>query len=338
VPAALPVLLEPPRHRRREVPPRARGRALDPHLPGGASARRPAARPHGRRADAAPRPRRALRRRARRGSLLLAHHRRDTLHPRARGGAEGGRARPRPDLDPEPGPRGQRPHRSQPVLREEDRGRGLREGARLPADDQLRPAPPEPRSHRGAARPHARARGPEARARQHAVLRLGGAQPGCAHALVGAARARRGGGEALPRTGRAEGRRALGAARLLRGPAQAVHGRVGPDGDGRRPERRRAALPGRVDDPGPRVRQRPRASAGVDLERVRRVRALPRHRLDAGALPDLPARAPGGGLRRLPLPGAAAGGRRGGNGSGLPVLASPRPRRRRARAGADREP
>ena len=60
----------------------------------------------------------------------------------------------------------------------------------------------------------------------------------------------------------------------------------GRDGDGGRPERRRAALPGRVDDPGPRVRQRPRPRAGLDLERVRRVRALPRHRLDAGAVPD----------------------------------------------------
>ena len=44
------------------------------------------------------------------------------LHARACRGAEGGRARPRPDLDPEPGPGGQRPHRRQPVVREEDRG------------------------------------------------------------------------------------------------------------------------------------------------------------------------------------------------------------------------
>ena len=75
--------------------------------------------------------------------------------------------------------------------------------------------------------------------------------------------------------------------------------------------------------------------AGVDLARVRRVRALPRHGLDAGALPLLPARAPGGGLRRLPLPGAAAHGRRDGDGSRLPLLAPPRPRRRRPRARAD---
>ena len=336
MPAALPVLLEPARHRRRDVPPRARDRALAARVRRGARARRPAARAHRRRADAAPRSRRAVRRRARRRPVLVAHHRRDAVHARARAGAEGGRARPRADLDPEPGRRGQRPHRGQPVVREEDRGGAPREGARLPADDQLRPAPAEPRSHRGAARADARSRRAAARARQHAVLRLGGPQPGGADAVAGAARARGGGGPALPRARRPQGRRPLGAPRLLRGAAEAVHGRLGPDGDGGRAERRRAALPGGVDDSGARVRQRPRPFAGVDLERVRRVRALPRDGLDAGAVPDVPARPPGGGLRRLPLPGAAARGRRGGDRSGLPVLAPSRPRRRGARAGADR--
>ena len=46
--------------------------------------------------------------------------------------------------------------------------------------------------------------------------------------------ARRGGGPALPRARRPQGRRPLGAPRLLRGPAEAVHGRLGPDGDGGR--------------------------------------------------------------------------------------------------------
>ena len=111
---------------------------------------------------------------------------------------------------------------------------------------------------------------------------------------------------ALPRAGRPARRRPLGAPRLLRGPAEGVHGRLGPDGDGRGAERRRPALPGGVDDPRARVRQRPRPSAGVDLERVRRVRALPRHGLDAGAVPVVPARPAGGRLGRVPLPGAAA--------------------------------
>ncbi len=88
--------------------------------------------------------------------------------------------------------------------------------------------------------------------------------------------------------------------------------------------------------PGPDVRQRPRASAGLDLERVRRVRALPRDGLDAGAVPVVSARPPGGGLGRLPLPGAAADGRRGGHRSRLPVLAPSRAGRLGARVSADR--
>ena len=61
-------------------------------------------------------------------------------------------------------------------------------GARLPADDQLRAAPAEPRSDRGDTRSRARPRGAAARAREHAVLRLGGPEPGGADAVLGAAR------------------------------------------------------------------------------------------------------------------------------------------------------
>ena len=64
--------------------------------------------------------------------------------------------------------------------------------------------------------------------------------------------------------------------------------------------------------------------------------ALPRHGLDAGAVPLVPARAPGGGLGRLPLPGAAPHRRRRGDRSRVPVLTAPRHRRRRPRSGADR--
>ena len=173
-------------------------RALAPGLRRGAAARRPPARADGRRADAAPRSRRALRRRARRRPVLVADHRRDALHPRAGAGAQVGRPRPRADLDPEPRPRGQRPHRGQPVVREEARGGTHREGARLPADDQLRPAPAEPRPRRGAAGARARARRAAARARQHAVLRLGGPESAGADAVARAAAARGGGGPALP--------------------------------------------------------------------------------------------------------------------------------------------
>ena len=58
-----------------------------------------------------------------------------------------------------------------------------------------------------------------------------------AHADARAARARRGGGAALPRTRRAADHRPLGAPGPARGPAQAVHGRLGADRDPRRAER-----------------------------------------------------------------------------------------------------
>src|SRR5919204_1557906 len=55
------------------------------------------------------------------------------------------------------------------------RSRPRGQGARLPADDQLRAAPPQPRSDRGAARPDPRSGRSAARARQPPVLRRGGA-------------------------------------------------------------------------------------------------------------------------------------------------------------------
>ena len=207
------------------------------------------------------------------GPVLDARDRRHPPHARARRAAEGGRARPRAGVDPEPGPRGERPHRRHPLVREEDRGgaRGARAG--LPADDQLRPAPPQPRPHRGDPRAGRGARRAAARARQHAVLRLGRAQPAGADADARAARARRGGRAALPRARRPEDQRALGAAGLLRGSAEAVHRRLGAHADPGGAERRGDALPRGVDDPRPRVPERARALARLDLERVGRVLA-----------------------------------------------------------------
>ena len=58
---------------------------------------------------------------------------------------------------------------------------------------------------------------------------------------------------------------------LLRGPAEAVHGRLGADHDGDRAERRGAAVPGRGDDPRPRVPQRAATtrSSGSGTSRTR---------------------------------------------------------------------
>src|ERR671926_69347 len=61
-----------------------------------------------------------------------------------RGAAQGGRPGPRAGLDPEPRPRGERPDRRDPLVRQEDRRRSGGAGAWVPADDQLRPASPEP--------------------------------------------------------------------------------------------------------------------------------------------------------------------------------------------------
>ncbi len=119
----------------------------------------------------------------------------------------------------------------------------------VPADDQLRPAPPEPRPDRAdpgaGARPWRAAVG----ARQYPVLRLGGPQPGGADADSGATRARRGRGQPVPRAGRPQARHSLGAARLLRGSAETLHGWLGAHGARDRPQRGRAPVPGGEHDP-----------------------------------------------------------------------------------------
>ena len=69
-------------------------------------------------------------------------------------------------------------------------------------------------------------------------------------------------------------------------------------------------------------------SLRLDLARVARVPGLPRRRVDEGALPELPPE--GGGLRRLPLPGARAHRRRGQRRSGLHAEPAPASDRRGA--------
>ncbi len=74
------------------------------------------------------------------------------------------------------------------------------------------------------------------------------------------------------------------------------------------------------------VRDKSLAEIWFESEMLQR---LPRHRVDAGALPHLPDQPPARGLRRLPLPGAGADRRRGGDRPGLPVLPAPRRDRQR---------
>ena len=68
----------------------------------------------------------------------------------------------------------------------------------------------------------------------------------------------------------------------------------------------------------PKVTEHP---AGLDLERVARLQPLPRHGLDAGALPELPGAREG--LRRLPLPGIPRHRRRIAGGPGVRPVTGP---------------
>jgi pyrroloquinoline-quinone synthase len=85
---------------------------------------------------------------------------------------------------------------------------------------------------------------------------------------------------------------------------EGLHGRLGLHRPQRHPRRHRAAVPRRPDHPGPRLRARRLPPAQGDLGDRACLHGLPRHRLDAGALPLL--RAQDRRFRRLPLPGHGA--------------------------------
>ena len=135
------------------------------------------------------------------------------------------------------------------------------------------------------------------------------------------------------RAGRARGRAGRGAARAPSGRIvidavvpdyyarypEALRGRLGPALAQRHAGRQGAALPRRRDDPGPRVLVRARAFARRHLGAFAGLQSLPRHRLDAGAVPELRRREIDfGGCRcqAFALTGDAARDR-----SGLPSLA-----------------
>lgn len=109
------------------------------------------------------------------------------------------------------------------------------------------------------------------------------------------------------------------APRLLQRVPEAVLRRLGRVLRDGRTERQRAALSRGVADHHADVRQRARAQPGVDLGGVECLPRLPWRRVDAGALPELPAQAHR--FRRLPLSGVRVDRRRAEHRSGVQPFA-----------------
>ena len=218
---------------------------------------------------------------------------------RARG-AEGRRARPRAALVPEPDARRTTASRGDALVRAEDRGGAPRQGARLPADDELSSC--TARTSIASSEILELARGAGRRtggAREHAVLRLGGRATATAlmptREQLGAAE------EAVERFRERvgpQGRVLCVLPDYYEDAAEAVHGRLGPHVDGGR-RRTATCMPchGRATIPGlefANVRERRRSSgSGTSPTRSTRFRG---HGVDAGAVPVVPARPAGGRL------------------------------------------
>src|SRR2546428_108101 len=125
---------------------------------------------------------------------------------------------------------------------------------------------------------------------------------------------------------RDEARDRVGPPRLPRAVPQAVHGRLGARLHDRHAGGRGVALSCGGPDHHVDLRERAGPPARLDLGALRRVQPVPRRRLDARAVPLVPAQ--GAGFRRGPLPGPPGRGRRGRYGSGvLPLPPAPSDRR-----------
>ena len=92
-----------------------------------------------------------------------------------------------------------------------------------------------------------------------------------------------------------------GRAGLLRAAAEGLHGRLGASLAERHAVRTRAAVPRRRDNSRPAVLVGARPAAGRDMAGFSGVSGIPRHGLDAGAVPVV--RDARHRLRRMPLPG-----------------------------------
>ena len=113
-----------------------------------------------------------------------------------------------------------------------------------------------------------------------------------------------------------------GRARLLRTPAEGLHGRLGAPLAERHALRSGAAMPRRRDHSRPAVLVGSRPAAGGDLEPFSGIPGISRNRLDARAVPVL--RDARNRPWRVPLPGDGDRGRRGGDGPGVRTVSASR--------------
>jgi ferredoxin len=218
---------------------------------------------------------------------------------------DAGWPRPRPALHPGHRRRHGRPRRRLPRrLRPQDAGRRLGPHHRTAAHRQRGDAQAEPRPPRGDDRACRDARRPAARGRHRPVPRLGRPQPRRPDADPRPGDARPRDRARRPRAPEGHPRHRLRARRPPRPLPQGLHGRLGLHRPQRHPRRQRAALPRRPDHSGADLRAHRLPAAQGDLGDRVCLHGLPRHRLDAGALPFL--RAQDGRFRRLPLPGDGA--------------------------------
>ena len=286
-----------------------------------------------RRADLAPRPRAIGGRAFGARRLHQSDHRRRRHRRRPHRGARRSRARPSAIELSGRAAGDHRSHRQPSRQPREEAGDGAARARGRPAAHHQRADPPP--QHRGSAGVHrtrAFARRRAAGDRQCAVFRLGARQPRCADAGPRGGRAPGGDRRSGARAARRHHEHRLRHAGLFRHLSETLHGRLGARRLHGGARRHGAAVPRRADDPVAALRAFRRPHAGRDLGRFAGLQCVSRHRLDAGAVPQL--RTPRDRLGRLPMPGDGDCRRRRRDRPGLREVADPCPHGHADRTGA----